>query len=85
MTTTPPSADELATWLTGRIDFYGQVAPGSYTLDTPLAELGLDSIYAMSLCADIEDTYGLPLDPTVFEEYPTLRELSHGLVSRIAA
>lgn len=81
--TSSPTADDIATWVTGRIEFYGRVAPGSFTIDTPLAELGLDSIYAMSLCADIEDTYGLPLDPSIFEEHPTIRELSEGVVSRL--
>lgn len=81
--TTTTTVDELSEWLVGRIEFYGRVPAGSFTVDTELTELGLDSIYAMSLCADIEDTYGVPLDPSVFEHWTTLRELAEGVVGRM--
>jgi acyl carrier protein len=74
---------EISDWLVGRIEFYGRVAPGSFTLDSPLEDLGLDSIYAMALLADIEDTYRVPLEPTAFEELTTLRQLSDGIAARL--
>ena len=57
---------------------------GSFTVDTPLAELGLDSVYALTLCGDIEDEYGLDVDPTIVWDYPTIRELAEG-ISQLAA
>jgi acyl carrier protein len=77
------TSTDISDWIVGRIEFYGRVEAGSFDVDTPLTELGLDSIYALSLCADIEDTYGLPIDPMMFEDYPTIRALADALAERL--
>lgn len=87
--TEPTSLDtstesQIAQWLVDRITFYDQVDPVLITLDAPLNELGLDSIYVLTLCGDIEDSYGLAIDPTFFADFTTLRELAEGLSARIA-
>ncbi|MCC2034022.1 acyl carrier protein [Microbacterium allomyrinae] len=87
---TPQSAaataeSPLAQWLVDRITFYDQVDAAAITLDTPLAELGLDSIYSLTLCGDIEDAYGLAIDPTFLADFASLRELADGLSARIPA
>lgn len=73
----PPVAD----WLIDRITYYGQAEV--VELDTPLVELGLDSVYALTLCGDIEDTYDLQIDPTFFADFTTLGEFADGLAARI--
>ena len=75
---------DVEQWLTQRVLAYGKVAPDTFTVDTPLAELGLDSVYALTLCGDIEDEYGLDVDPTIVWDYPTIRELAEG-ISQLAA
>ena len=82
--TTQVISTEVEQWLTGRVLAYGKVVPDSFTVDTPLAELGLDSVYALTLCGDIEDEYGLDVDPTIVWDHPTIRELAEG-ISRLAA
>lgn len=88
-TTNPAAAgtsqSDVAEWLIGRIRFYDQVDAADVTLDAPLTELGLDSIYVMTLCGDIEDTYGLAIDPTFFAEFSTLGEAADALSASIAA
>lgn len=79
------TSTEIADWIVGRIVFYGKVAEDSFTVDTPLSDVGLDSIYALSLCADIEDTYGLEVEPDIYEEFPTIRLLADGLAARLHA
>jgi acyl carrier protein len=37
--------------------------------------LGLDSVAAVALSGDLEERFGLELDPTVMFEYPTLTAL----------
>ncbi len=76
-------ASDVSAWIADRIVFYGKVAAGSFDVDTPLSDLGLDSIYALSLCADIEDVYGLEVEPAIFEELPTIRLLADGISSRL--
>ncbi|MGB4778768.1 acyl carrier protein [Microbacterium sp.] len=83
MSVVPASAD-IEQWLTERVIAYGKVAPGSFTSDTPLNELGLDSVYALTLCGDIEDAYQLEVDPTIVWDYPTIRELAEG-ISQLAS
>jgi len=73
----------IESWLIGRVVAYGKVDPGSFTPDTPLAELGLDSVYALTLCGDIEDTYALDVDPTIVWDYPTIRSLAGGISERL--
>lgn len=71
-------------WLLERIAFYGQIDPATLSPDTPLTELGLDSVYSLTLCGDIEDAFGLPMDVTYLAEYATLRELGDGVDERLA-
>ena len=82
-TVQPPQSD-VAAWLVDRIRFYDQVDADEVTLDAPVAELGLDSIYVMTLCGDIEDTYDIAIDPTFFAEFSTLGEIADALTARIA-
>lgn len=80
-TTTSPA--EVVRWLVDRIRFYGQVDADAVAPDTALTELGLDSIYVMTLCGDIEDTYGVGIDPTFFGDYDTLGEAGVALAARL--
>ena len=41
----------------------------------PLAEYGLDSVAALSLCGDIEEEFGLIVEPTVAWDHPTVQAL----------
>lgn len=49
-------------------------------VDTELTEFGLDSIGLTSLSNTLNRTYGLTLNPTVFFEYPTIRDFAEHLV-----
>ena len=78
-------ATTIEAWLEGRVVAYGKVDVGSFTPETPLAELGLDSVYALTLCGDIEDEFALEVDPTIVWDHPTIRSLAHGISDRLAA
>ena len=75
----------IESWLVDRVVAYGRVDTGTFTPETPLAELGLDSVYALTLCGDIEDEYDLDVDPTIVWDHPTIRELAGGISERLAA
>lgn len=83
-TTAPTSVAALGDWLIERIRFYDQVDAAVVTLDAPLSDLGLDSIYVLTLCGDIEDTYGTEIDPTFFEGRDTLGQVAVALHERLA-
>ena len=75
----------IAEWLINRIRFYGQVEDEAVTVDAPLTELRLDSIYAMTLCGDIEDMYEISVDPTFLADMTTLGDVSRELSARVSA
>ena len=83
--TTDSSTRTTTEWLVDRIRFYDQVDASTVTADAPLAELGLDSIYVMTLCGDIEDSFGIDIDPPFFEGFRTLEEAGAALDERIAS
>ncbi|MFI0241442.1 acyl carrier protein [Streptomyces sp. NPDC016845] len=88
MATTPPTAlrskTELSVWLTALIADYVDADPASLDPHRPLAEAGLDSVYAVSVCADIEDTLGIPVEPTLAWDHPTIAAMAEYLHDAIA-
>jgi acyl carrier protein len=85
MTHPDPDPATLERWLTGRIAAYGDVDPATVRPDSPLADLGLDSVFALTLCGDVEDEFGVDVDPTIAWDHPTLGALAAELAARIAA
>ena len=52
-------------------------------LGTPFADIGLDSIMAMTLRDRLERALNLSLPPTLVFEHPTLRSLTRELLTRM--
>ncbi|WP_055478925.1 acyl carrier protein [Sphaerimonospora mesophila] len=73
----------LERWLRDRVAAYGELAPDAFTVDTPLTELGFNSVYALTICGDIEDTFDIDVDPTVVWDNPTIRRLAAALYAVI--
>ncbi len=62
------------------------VAPHALDCDRPFSEYGIDSVDAVEIAHEIEETLGVGLDPTVLWNYPTLNLLlQHFVPSRAAA
>ncbi|MFJ8629870.1 acyl carrier protein [Streptomyces sp. NPDC093568] len=87
LTTRPAavSADEVREWLRGRVAAHTGLPVDEIRPDLPLGEYGLDSVYALGLCAEIEDHYGIEVEPTVMWDHPALTPLAEALVPLIAA
>jgi acyl carrier protein len=75
--------DEIATWLTERVAYFLERPQAEIDPDVELVELGLDSVYALTLCGDIEERYGLAVEPTLPWDYPTVHALA-GQLAEIA-
>ncbi|MFF4650448.1 acyl carrier protein [Streptomyces sp. NPDC001380] len=80
MTVSTHTAESLTVWLVDRIAVYLRRSPGEIDPTVPLAEYGLDSVAALSLCGDIEEDFDLVLEPTVAWDYPTVDALSGHLL-----
>jgi len=42
----------------------------------PLAEMGVDSVHAVSLVGDVELHFDIDVDPTMIFDYPTLSAIA---------
>lgn len=75
----------LALWLTERIAFYLEIPDGDIRPDVKLVEYGLESVYALALCGDIEDEFEIEVDPTLAWDYPTIDAIGEVLTEQLAA
>ena len=78
------SADTLRTWLTTRVAAYLDRSPEEIDPAQPLSRYGLDSLTAVALCADIEDEYGIEVDPELAWDHPSINALSAVTTQMIA-
>jgi acyl carrier protein len=70
------SSTDIATWLAGQLASYLDIQPEQLDMDLPLAEYGLDSVYALNLCGEIEDSLGVAVEPTLAWDYPTVNAMA---------
>ncbi|MCC2034079.1 acyl carrier protein [Microbacterium allomyrinae] len=73
---TTTTENDVQAWLVARIVAYGKKAAGDFSVDTDFSEIGLDSVYALTLCGDIEDEYDIEIDPEIMWDYSTIRTLA---------
>jgi acyl carrier protein len=76
---------EFRFWLIERLARHLKREPSKIDVDTPLADYGLDSLYALAIVADIEDYLGIPVEATMMWDHPTVAALASALAKQIAA
>lgn len=81
---TGPAVMEVQRWLVERVALYLEKPPEEINPALPLAEMGMDSIYALSLCGDIEDNLNLEVEPTLAWDHPSIEAIAAYLVSQMA-
>ncbi|MQS14902.1 acyl carrier protein [Streptomyces kaniharaensis] len=69
------SGAPLHEWLSARVAMYLRRPAISIQPTVPLAEYGMDSVQALSLCGDLEEEFGLDVEPTLLWDYPTIESL----------
>jgi acyl carrier protein len=70
------ATDAIRGWLIEQVASYVDRPPAEIDPDAPFVELGLDSVYSLTLCGDAEDRYGCRLDPMVTRDHPTISALA---------
>ena len=77
-------ADEaLTSWLVDAVAGYLAVPASRVGTDVTLQTLGLDSVHAMALCVDIEDRWGVLVEPTLAWDHPTIDAIAAHLEGRL--
>lgn len=57
----------------------------SIDTQSPLANYGVDSIHALSLCAELEEWLGIEIEPTIAWDYPTIAQMAEFLETEVTA
>ncbi|MEU2757594.1 Polyketide synthase PksL [Streptomyces sp. ADI96-15] len=70
------SEGEILGWLTERLGTQVSLPIAHIHPHVPYVEYGLDSVAALGLFGDIEERFGLVLDPSVALEYSTLAQMA---------
>jgi acyl carrier protein len=70
-------------WLIERLAARLGREPSAIDADTPLADYGLDSLYALAIVDDIEDYLGIAVDATMMWDHPSVAALTSALATRI--
>ncbi|MGI5379739.1 acyl carrier protein [Streptomyces sp. CA-251387] len=80
-----PGSPDLEGWLTERVAFHLRRTPEEIDPDTPLADYGIDSVAAISICGEIEAHFQLAVSPTIAYDFPTVHAISDHLAERLAS
>lgn len=80
-----PTADEIQAWLLERLTHFLEIPADEIDPDIPLAEYGLESVYAFALSGEIEDHLGLAVEPTLLWDVDTVAALTAHLADLASA
>ncbi|WP_245541527.1 acyl carrier protein [Smaragdicoccus niigatensis] len=69
--------------MTTRVASYLEVPVHHVDAMVPLAELGVDSVYAVSLVGDVEAHFDIEVDATMIFDYPTLAHIAEFIESAL--
>jgi acyl carrier protein len=50
----------------------------------PLADMGVDSVHAISLVGDVEMHFDIDVDPTMIFDYPTLAHIAEYISTSVS-
>jgi acyl carrier protein len=79
------TAGEIEVWLVARIASQLGVLESQISVTTPFTDMGMGSLDAMEVAADLQQWLGRRLLPTAIYNYPNISSLSHWLAEPPAA
>ena len=62
----------LRDWLIERIAFYLNHDPAELDHSVRLSDYGLDSVYAVAVCGDVTDHFGIWMDTKMIWDHPSI-------------
>ena len=70
-------------WLTDRVAAYLNTEPAAIATDSSIGDYGMDSVFALTLCADLEYEFGIVVEPTLAWDYPTIDAMAAYLTEEL--
>jgi acyl carrier protein len=71
-------------WLTTQLASYLEVPATTIDAMVPLADMGVDSVHAISLVGDVEMHFDIDVDPTMIFDYPTLAHIAEYISTSVS-
>ena len=75
---------QILRWLTTQLASYLETPPATINPMVPLAEMGVDSVHAVSLVGDVEMHFDIDVDMTLIFDYPTLSHIADFISTAVA-
>ncbi|ARQ68827.1 acyl carrier protein [Streptomyces marincola] len=82
--TVEPTGDTVREWLRERVATHTGREPSGIADDVPLHRYGFDSLYAVTLCLEVEERFALPIEPTSVWDHPTVTRLTAFIEGQLA-
>ena len=82
-TTALPAFSAAVHWLTDRVAAYLNTEPAAIATDATIGDYGMDSVFALSLCVDVEYEFGIVVEPTLAWDYPTIDAMAAYLTEEL--
>ncbi|WP_241741100.1 type I polyketide synthase [Streptomyces sp. L2] len=79
------TSEGVRDWLASAVAEAAGIAPDTVDPDRPLAEFGLGSRHLVTLAAELAARTGLPLEPSLVFNHPTIAEVAGAVFARSAA
>lgn len=80
-----PTQEDIRTLLRTLVASYLERPATDIATDAKLVEYGLDSVFALTLCGDIEDEYDIEIESTLAWDYPTIDAITGFLHETLTA
>ncbi|MCP3801988.1 acyl carrier protein [Allokutzneria sp. A3M-2-11 16] len=74
--TSNASKQTVREWTRERVAVHTKHSPCDVADDVPLYRYGLDSLYAVTLCLEVQERFGLVIEPTTIWDNPTVEKLA---------
>ena len=75
---------QIVGWLASQLASYLEIPATAIDPMVPLAEMGVDSVHAVSLVGDVEVHFDIDVDPTLIFDYPTLSHIAEYISAAVA-
>ena len=70
---------DVRAWVRGYLGKLLALPPETVALDRGLDSYGLDSIDAVMMAGEMEEAFGVEIDPAAFLQYPTIEAMIVGM------
>jgi len=77
-----PTEEEIEAWLVSHLSRYLNVLPDEIDVNKSFSDYGLDSFIAISTTGDLAEWLGYEVEPTLFWEYPNIKNMALYLVKQ---